>query len=251
MLKANVLFSRLSIMAFMVGCLLASLSFSACRKLKTPEAVAERENWYESFNDSVSYYENRSSEIDGELQNLNEKVTHLLQNFEKVKKPREVSGYYILKGWGDKLPMKSTGIYARINENESLELIATLSGSTFNRIEIVGLSSDMVKHDQALNYRHDSFNTVFFSGEKANAIAEYISQHSGSPLNLIFMEGGTKKSSFAIPASEKQMISQTWVLFSTQQEIRSLQKQLAICARKIDTFRRLKDDRHTPSPPSP
>ena len=213
----------------------------SCKKLKTPEAIQERETWFESFSDSISYYEDLSKKIDTQIQESNAKISGLLAQFEKVNNPREVTGYYIIKGWSSHIPLKSTGIYARINENENLELIATLSGSTFNQIEVGGLYSDIVKHDQALNYRHATFNTVFFTGGKADSIAEYISHHEEVNLKLDFIEG-KHKSQFVIPTNQKNMISQTWSLYSSQLEIRKLQKELAICSRKIDTFRRLRDD---------
>ena len=217
--------------------------FFGCKKLKTPAAVAERENWYASFEDSVKFYQEESQVIENKLGELNGKIAGLLNGFEKVKKPREVTGYYLLKGWSGKVPLQSTGIYARINENETLELIATLSGGTFNRIGIGDLYSEVVKHDQGLNYRHPTFNTVFFTGGKADTIAKYIAENRDQNLKLEFLEGGSRKSSFTIPGNEKDMIAQTWKLLECQLEIKQLQKQLAICSRKIDTFRRVRDDK--------
>lgn len=216
-------------------------SFYSCKKLKTPEVIQERENWYESFADSIIYYENEAKQIEQCLENINSRISSLLNNFEKVSKAREVTGYYLLKGWNNKIPLQTTGIYARINENENLEIIATLAGGTFNQIEIGNFCSEVVRHDQALNYRHPTFNTVFFTGGKADTIAQYISNHESENLKLYFVEGG-RKTSFILPLNEKEMISKTWNLYNNQTEAHKLQKELAICSRKIDTFRRLKDD---------
>lgn len=213
----------------------------SCAKIKTPKAIEERENWYASFSDSIKYYEDEKANIHAELEALNTSMSEQMQSFEKVKKPREVCGYYIVKGWSGKTPLKSTGIYARIDENEKLELIATLSGSTFNRIGAGGNYSETVRHDQALNYRHDTYNTVYFTGGKADTIAQYIADHRNGDVKLEFMEGGSTKSRFTLPADEKDMISRTWTLYSSQLEIQRLQKELALCSRKIDTFVRLKD----------
>lgn len=244
MLKQDILIMKRNKKIVFIALLCAiMLPTGSCKKLKTPEAVAQRENWYASFEDSVKFYQQQSEIIEGELSESNNKIGNMIQNFELVRKPREVSGYYILKGWGSKVPMESTGIYARINENESLELIATLSGGTFNQISIGNVSSDVVRHDQALNYRHATYNTVFFTGGKADTIAKYIADHENENLMLNFMENGVKKGSFAIPVSEKDMIARSWNLLSSQMETRRLQKELALSSRKIDTFRRMRDDR--------
>lgn len=221
---------------FVVG-----FSLCACGKVKKTEAEIERENWISGFSDSITYYQEKSKELESELNTINSQIAGQLNNFEMVKKPREVSGYYLLKGWEKKLPMTSTSIYARINENEKLELIATLAGSTFNQIRVGDYSSEVMKHDQAFNFRHDRFNTVYFTGGKADTIAEYIANHKNEKVTLEYLEGKIKKN-FVIPENEKDMISQTWTLFSSQIEARQLQKEFWISSRKIDTFRRIMDE---------
>ena len=217
-----------------------ALSFFSCKKIKTPEAEIEREKWYSTFNDSIEYYQQQISEVNLRLDNLNADIGRMLSNFELISNPREVSGYYLLKGWSKKIPFTSTAIYARINENEKLEIIATLAGHTFNRIEVGNCFSEVVPHDQAFNFRHERYNTVYFSGGKADTIAEYISGHKSEKLNLEFIEGA-RKNSFLIPSDEKDMISQTWELYHTKRETAELQKMLWYYSRKIDTFRRMQD----------
>ena len=211
---------------------------------KKTDAEIERENWISGFSDSIEYYKQRSQEIETRLQDINSGISERLNNFELIKKPREVSGYYLLKGWESKLPFTTTAIYARINENEKLELIATLAGQTFNQLAVgEGTSefySEIVPHDQAFNFRHDRFNSVYFSGGKADTIAQYISIHHNDKISLEFLEGKVKKK-FILPENEKEMINKTWELYSAQCEARDLQRELWICSRKIETFRRLMD----------
>ena len=214
------------------------ISIAGCKKIKTPDAAIEREQWISGFSDSVEYYQHRSSQLEDQLNIVNNKINGLLQNFEFIKNPREVSGYYLLKGWSKKLPFTSTAIYARINENEKLELIATLAGGTFNRIGVGDCYSEIVPHDQAFNYRHERFNTVYFTGGKADTIIEYIARHELNKINLEFIEGSRKKN-FIIPADEKEMITQTWNLFEAKKDAMTLQKEQWICSRKIETFRRI------------
>ena len=220
------------------------LFLSGCKKVKTPDAAIERENWIASFSDSVAYYKEKSAEVETRLSNLQSELANELENFDYIKKPREVSGYYLLKGWSDKLPFTSTALYARINENEKLELIATLAGNTFNRIQTGNFYSEIVPHDQAFNYRHERFNTVYFSGGKADTIAEYIAGRVTDKVNIQYIEGN-KKTNFLLPQNEKEMISRTWNLYATQMKVKRLQKELWLYSRKIDTFRRMMDSQTT------
>lgn len=217
---------------------------SDCSKIKKTDAEYEREAWIESFSDSIGIYQLKTQEIENKLAKENEKISGLLQDFEKVENPREVSGYYLLKGWQSRLPFTTTGIYARINENEKLELIATLAGGTFNQIGVrdggEDYVSNVVPNDQAFNYRHARFNTVYFQSGKADTIADFIARHAGERINLRFIEGNREKT-FPIPENGKNMIEKTYKLYSAQIEARNLQRELFICSRKIDAFRRLQD----------
>lgn len=229
-----------------ISFLLATWGLMSCTLKRTTDAEIERQQWMESFNDSIEFYQNRSLQIQNELDDINKGIAVLLEKFELVNNPREVTGYYILKGWSDKLPFTTTGIYARISDREDLELIATLAGSTFNKLGI-GVGSEeafteTMPHDQAFNYRHERYNTVYFSGGKADTLALYIAQHHPENLSLNFLEGNTVKNRFIIPSAQKDMITETWQLYSSQKKAHLLQKELWISSRKIDTFRRLLDD---------
>ncbi|MCH5228369.1 MAG: hypothetical protein J1F12_00035 [Muribaculaceae bacterium] len=216
----------------------------SCKRLKKTDAEIEREHWISGFSDSVEYYQHRSREVETRLTEINGRLNQSLQDFEFIKNPREVSGYYLLKGWKSKIPFTTTAIYARVNENHNLELIATLAGATFNKIGVGNGASEFysetVPHDQAFNFRHERFNTVYFEGGKADTIAEYISLNKAGKVTLEFLETKRKKL-FMIPQDEKDMISQTWDLYSLQTAARDLQKELWINSRKIETFRRMMD----------
>lgn len=224
---------------------LLGASIVSCAKVKKTDAEFERENWIAGFKDSVTYYENQLKQIEQQLNTSNERIASLLPDFERVEKKREVTGYYLLKGWQVKIPFTSTGIYARLNDNEEIELIATLAGSTFNQIGVADntgmIKSEVVPHDQAFNYRHANFNTVYFSGEKADSIAEFINKNVSEKINLEFFEGKVK-SKFLLPENEKSMIAKTWQLYATQKEVKNLQKQQWISSKKIETFRRILEE---------
>lgn len=179
------------------------------------------------------------------LEMLHKEIADLLNDFRHVSNPREVTGYYIYKDWENKLPLKKTGLIARLNENEKIELIATLSGGVFNQIEISSPSgsiiSNVVPHDQAFNYRTGSYNTVCFSGETADSIAGYIYTHKNDNLKLIFLNG-KKTGELNLPEDEKVMVGQTWKLFDSQYEVKILQRKLNIYSNAVNACRRLLDE---------
>ena len=230
-------------MRILYFCCLSLLIFSGfgCKKRQVPEAIAEREKWIAGFNDSVASYENRISEISTMLNECNDRINDELTNFEYVSKPKEVTGYYILKGWKSKVPLTSTGIYARINEDEKIELLATLSGGVFNSLKVSNgvteCTSQVVPYDQALNYRHGAYNTVCFVGEAADSVAQFISDHYTEKLYLYFMNGNQKRD-FVIPENEKTMVAATWNLLATQLEQKNLQKDLWMTSKKLEIFRK-------------
>lgn len=230
---------KFTLFSFLFVLLITAIS---CNNIKTPNAIKEREQWFASFNDSINKYKTLSNDIDIRLANCTSSILSQLESFEYISNPKEVTGYYILKGWHSKLPFTSTGIYARINEYEKIELIATLKGGVFNRIAVSNgsteIKSSVIPHDQAFNYRHAGYNTVCFSDSSANEIAKFISQNKTEKLQLIFINAN-QKNNFVIPANEKTMISKTWELFSNQQEQKKMQKELWINAKKMDVFQRM------------
>lgn len=236
-----------SLSAIFLGIIIGILSivlFTDCKRLKKTDAEYERENWISGFSDSIQYYTDKITIIDNQLEQANKIVAQELENFEMIKNPREVSGYYILKTWSKKLPMTTTSLIARINENEKLELIATLAGSTFNEIRVLTgnetVGAEVMPHDQAFNFRHQRYNTVYFFGGKADTIANVIADHATDKITVDFMEGKVKKQ-LQLPSDQKSMIEQTWALYSAQSEVRSLQKELYVCSHKIEAFRRIMD----------
>lgn len=226
----------ISIMLFM--------STSSCHNVKKTDSEIEREKWIAGFTDSIEYYQEHSRQLQNRLDILNTKIAGLLEDFDLVKSAKEIKGFYILKGWNKKIPFTSTSIYARISESEKFEMIATLAGNTFNKISVGGFESETVPHDQAFNYRHERFNTVYFTGGKADTIADYISSHHMDKLSLAFLEGSKIRQNFIIPNDEKDMIAQTWDLYEAKKEAVTLEKEIWISSHKINTFRRLMEEEH-------
>lgn len=222
----------------------ALLLLPSCR-VKTPEAVKERQNWLLSLNDSIAGYEKQKAEVENQLSEAREKVGAIVGNFDYVNNPRQVEGYYIFNGWKERYPLQKTGLVARVTEDERFELIATLTGAHFNEIGVTAagetLSSEVVPHDQAFNYRAGNLNTVCFSGARADSVGEFIASHSNSDISVVYLEG-KKTGALTLPYDEKKMIALTWELYSAQRRLHSLEKELPCLSGKIAACRRMLEE---------
>ncbi|MDE5886135.1 MAG: hypothetical protein K2H46_00950 [Muribaculaceae bacterium] len=218
------------------------ISGGACVRLKKPDSAQKHEQWVESLNDSVDLYKKQADSVADALSSMKEKVARLIPDFTHVSNPREVDGYYVYKGWASHFPLTSTSLVARISENEGLELIAALSGGVFNQISLSSgsqsVSSAIVPHDQALNYRAGNINTVCFSGAEADSVAAFIAANKDSAITVNFV-GGARGASMSLSPEAKEMIAASWQLYSTQKESHRLEKMLPLLSRKVDLCRRM------------
>lgn len=228
--------------------LILLMTSGACKKLKTPDALKEREEWISSFKDSIDACKQNIEISELQLQDINKRISSLMNEFAYVSNPRQVAGYYILKDWEKKIPLKTTGIYARLTEENTLELIASLTGANFEQISVESegdrIESAIVKHDQALNYRQNNLTTVCFYGAATDSIAVFIYGYKGSKIKLDFIQGKSVKN-IDIPGDEKAMIAKTWELFEAQQEIKLLEKEIWISSKKIDAYRVMLEKENT------
>ncbi len=224
-----------------VSLLLTSLA--ACSPKEKSDKAIEREKWIESLGDSIALYKNRIDSATSRLDELHDNVGMMLQDFEYVSNPREVEGYYIYKGWRSRYPLQGNGLVARISKDEGLELIACHKGATFNSISVsdgsASAASDVVPHDQALNYRRGDLTTVCFYGEKADSLAMFIADRQDRPVTVTIFNGGGANGRFALQPDAARMIAATWQLYSSQKLCERLELEIPMLNRRIDTCRRI------------
>ncbi|MDE5675827.1 MAG: hypothetical protein K2I44_10870, partial [Muribaculaceae bacterium] len=219
-----------------------SLIYSGCNRVKKTAAEEERERWLYSLNDSIASYQKRIGEATVKLDALHTEIGNMIVNFDHVSNPKLVEGYYIYKGWSYRYPLSSTGIVARITQDEGFEIIAALTGAHFNRISVgadgMEMESAVVPHDQALNYRTSALNSVCFFGSSADSIGKLISDKTDRTVTLSFFNG-EKTGSYTVPADQKEMIAATWNLFKSQSEAHHLENEIPMLSRRIDVCRRM------------
>lgn len=230
----------------MVAVVIASVLCSC--GTKTPAAVEERERWLESLNDSIALYQDLQQKGFASLDEQRHSVGALVAQFDYVNNPREVEGYYILRGWKSRYPLSATGVVARVTEYREFELIAALTGAHFNEIAAVSggvtVASAVVPHDQAVNYRAGNLNRVSFSGEKADSIGAFIAAHSSDGVEIVFLEG-KRTGSYRLPADSREMIAKTWRLCEEQKRLYDMEREQKILSGKIAACRRMLDSAST------
>lgn len=210
-----------------------------CRgKNEAKERVqAEREKWEASLPDSLKAVERQSDSIKSELEMLNHRFDALVHTFDYVDNSREVEGYYIAGAWKANYPLKSTGLVARLNKGEKLELIAALAGGAhFNRLRVEAggetAETSVVPHDQALNYRMEGLNTVCFSDSAANSCAHLIARHVGSDIKIIYLDGDKKTGTLTYPQAAQKTMEATWNLYEIMSSIHRDELMIPMLAKK-------------------
>ncbi len=221
--------------------LLPALLLGACTGKKSDKAQAQ-DAYKASLKDSIEVAEHQIDSCKLAIVDITEFVDATMNNFTVVDNPREVEWYYILKSWTGKYPLQSTGLVARITKSEQLELIAALKGGTFDQIQLQSgvdsMESDVVPHDQALNYRREGLTTVMFNGAKADEVGAFIADNELNNLKLIFLEKGKVKGSWVLNNDTKKMVSVTWALANGMKNLNTTEMKMKLLSNKIDILRK-------------
>lgn len=223
----------------------AAMLLEGCA-VKSPKAAEEREAWLESLNDSIALYREQSVQVESALDLQRKEVENIISEFTYVNNPREVEGYYLYKGWEQRYRERQPGLLARITEDERLELTATYVGEPFNQIGVEAgtevVKSQVVPHDQALNYRieSDRRSTVSFSGSAADSIGEFIALNKNKDIKLLFYQGKCVGVT-SLGKGVSDMIGATWQLYAAQKKMHQLEKELTRLSGKTAACRRLMD----------
>lgn len=227
---------------------LACGSLTGCGNKKKQQAEIEREKWIMSLNDSIITYKKQVNDINVLLDETRQEVNGIIGQFDYVNNTREVEGYHILTGWAKRYPLDRTGLVARVTEDGRLELLATLTGANFNEIAVMAggqtVGSDVVPHDQALNYRAGNLNRVCFTGNRADSIGALISAYDDSDVDIVYMNG-TKTGALRMPADQRDMVARTWRLFDAERRMHQLEKELPRLNGKINACRRIVEQNDT------
>ena len=231
-------------MKFIKYCVLLSgiaLLMGGCVS-KTSNNNEVKEEYGHTLEDSIKSIEVEIDSCRSQVSLLSDQVGVWMRDFTNVSKPREAGSYLIMSSWVNRYPLTSTGLVARINDNGQFELIAALSGGTFEAVSVQAPEetavSDNVPNDQALNYRANGLNTVLFTGEKADAIGELISDNELNPLTLSFIQGNGKVvKTWKISSEYAKMISYTWLLYSNKMALAKAQAKIPMLQEKIKILR--------------
>lgn len=217
---------------------------ASCGGTKTDQGEKARESYTRSLEDSIKNIEVQIDSCKSQISILRNHISTWMTDFTTVANPREVGSYKILTSWRNKYPLTSTGIVARINDSDGFEIVAALSGKAFNRITVQGpsvtASTDVVPHDQALNYTSGSLTTVMFTGEAADSVGQLIANNELNPLTVIF-ENGAPVQSLKLASGNARMISYTYALYKATSDLQNLERRVPMLNEKIKLIREHKD----------
>lgn len=230
--------------AAVAAILTAGIVLPACVK-RVDNSEKSRADYVKILDDSIASVQQRIDSCEIEIDILRNEVADRMRDFTTVANPREVGSYIIMTPFASRYPLKSTGIVARIDDNNRFELVAALSGGkAFQQIAVnsqdASAQTGIVPHDQALNYRTGALTTVLFSGEGADAVGSVIADNELNPLTLVFIQSNPVQS-WKIPAENARMIAATWLLYDASRKLGELERKVPMLHEKINLLRRHKD----------
>lgn len=220
------------------------LLFGSCGR-KNESGEKARADYDRSLSDSIAVVEQEIDSCDTQIGILRERVNGWVSDFTTVSNPREAGSYMILTSFKDRYPLTSTGLLARINDNNGFELVAALSGRAFDRITVqtssVSATSDVVPNDQALNYRTASLTTVMFTGAAADSVGSLVADNVSEPITVIYAGASGSVQSWRLPEPNAKMIAYTYMMYKSNKELNRLERRVPMLHEKINLLRIHKD----------
>lgn len=216
-----------------------SLSIASCGS-KNESNDKAKENYVQSLKDSISIIQAEIDSCNMQLDTRKNEVEQLLRGFTTIANSREVAPYMIMTTAQNSYPLKNTGVIARINDSGQFEIVAALTGRTFNQISVTSgaetVTSATVPHDQALNYRTDTMNTVMFLGPQADAIGALVFDNELNPLTIQYLNGGGSVS-YKITSDQAHVIAYTYQLYNAMTEMKKLEQRVPMLHQKLNVLR--------------
>lgn len=212
---------------------------ACCKKYDGDKTKNDREQWIASIKDSISNISAQRKADSLRIIQLRSDIDLWLQNFTQVNDPKQVEPYYIHTSFTGSYPLNSTGIAARIKNNQEFELVAALSGSQFDAIRFsageYSATSQSIKPDQALNFTSsDGLTVCSFSGDQTSRLAEFVNIHQPEQIWMEFLRDGQVRSSINLSHPQKRWISETWEMASERRLLDSLERTQMLTARKLE-----------------
>lgn len=201
-----------------------------------PSAIESRyAAWRASLTDSVDSLETLQSNLQLRIDSLTAVVDGINRLYEIVSDPILVEKYLVVRGWRGYDTTSTPGIFGRLLEDGTIEIIVTRTGSPFTSIALSSggekINSNTVPAGSALNTSVGSLQRVCFNN--AVKLADFVSRHRAEVVTLTYSSGG----SMNLTARQKQMLADLARLPVALEKLNELQRQSAVIYNKIDLFR--------------
>ena len=194
--------------------------------------VSAYEAWRASLTDSVDSLQHLYDTYTVQTDSLFTRLSEVASGFEAVTDPVLVEKYRVCKGWRGH-DTWSPGIFARVLEDNTVEVVATAKGD----FSAITLSADGQSVTSQSVPRGDLHATIAgltrVAFNRASDLVQFVAEHTASPITLRYGSG----SSLTLTEGQKQMLAATWALHSTQGKLNNLERQQSIVYNKLEMFR--------------
>lgn len=226
--------------ALVVPLLICSCSGENKKSNGPSQASRDHAAWRASLTDSIDSLSALSESLQTQLMQSRTVLDSLAAEFDVVNNPTLVEKYRVAKGWKNYDSTSSTGIVARLLEDNTIELVATLAGGNFNQLSFSAngnsVTTDAVAPDGANNNTIGNVCRVAFCGNKAADVAEFVAHNISSEIKMSYMRSGRSVNTVTLSAAQKKMIAATYNLNDALAATRNIERQLPVIFKKLELF---------------
>lgn len=244
-MKRNKALIFLASRAGILGCGMLLVALCGCNNGGSTDTVTEaakaHAQWRSTLNDSVAKYDALQASLLQQTDSLSVDLARLADSFDAVTDPRLVEKYRVARGWKNYDSTSGTGVLARLLEDNSVEIVATASGCSFDaiRFESAGLSAETkpVPADGELNQTIGKTGRVAFNGDDALRLARFVRDNAAGVVMIRYIGAGRVVDKRELTTGQKEMIALTAELHDTQQAVDSLNREYTKAFNKYQLYK--------------
>lgn len=212
---------------------------------KSDSGIESRyQRWRQALTDSVDSLDNLYRINQSLLDSTRNALTSANTLYEVIADPVLVEKYRVARGWRGYDSYATPGIFARLLEDGTLEVVVTRAGAPFTSVTLSAgadkLASGNVPRGNALNTTAGGLNRVAFNN--AGALADFVAAHQADRITISFSSGG----SMILTDRQKQMLTDMAELPRLLRQVNELEQRGTLIYNKSQIFRSKINEGNTP-----